>query len=118
MHHEFDHEVGFMALALTSKEAKWLSELIYEILLWPKLISPISILCDSASTLAMAYSQIYNGKSSHLGMRHNAVHDLITNGMISVEFVQSQHNLVDHFTKGLARDLVFKSTVVLGLKSI
>ncbi|GJY79526.1 zinc finger, CCHC-type containing protein [Tanacetum coccineum] len=79
-----------IALAVAGKEAEWLRNLIYEILLWPKPISPIFIHCDSATTLAKAYCQIYNGKSRHL----------------------------DHLTKQLARDLVHKSAIRMGLKSI
>ncbi|GKB22313.1 hypothetical protein Tco_0856236 [Tanacetum coccineum] len=109
-------ESEFVALAAAGKEAEWLRNLIYEIPLWPKPISPISIHCDSAATLAKAYSQIYNGKSRHLGVRHSMVRELITNGVISVDFVRSQQNLADHLTKGLARDLVHKSAIGMGLK--
>ncbi|GJV23605.1 hypothetical protein Tco_1376300 [Tanacetum coccineum] len=87
---------AFIALAAAGKEAEWLRNLIYEILLRPKPISPISIHCDSATTLAKACCQIYNGKSRHLGVRHSMVHELITNGVISIDFVRSQQNLVDH----------------------
>ncbi|GKC12607.1 zinc finger, CCHC-type containing protein [Tanacetum coccineum] len=111
-------EVEFVALAAAGKEAEWLRNLIYEILLWPKPISPISIHCDSAANLAKAYCQIYNGKYRHLGVRHSMVHELITNGVISVDFVRSQQNLADHLTKGLARDLMHKSAIGMGLKSI
>ncbi|VFQ73988.1 unnamed protein product [Cuscuta campestris] len=55
--------------AIAGKEAEWLRNLIYDIPLWPKPISPISIRCDSEATLAKAYSQVYNGKSRHLGAR-------------------------------------------------
>ncbi|GJU73976.1 zinc finger, CCHC-type containing protein [Tanacetum coccineum] len=55
-------EAEFVALATAGNEAEWLRNLIYEIPLWPKPISPISIHCDSATTLAKAYCQIYNGK--------------------------------------------------------
>ncbi|GJR74348.1 hypothetical protein Tco_0086713 [Tanacetum coccineum] len=72
-------------------------------------MAPISIRCDSAATLAKAYNQIYNGKSRHLGVRHSMIHEQITNGVISIEFVRSQQNLADHLTKGLARDFVLKS---------
>ncbi|GJV31762.1 zinc finger, CCHC-type containing protein [Tanacetum coccineum] len=61
-------------------------------------------------------SQIYNGKSRHLGVRHNMVRELIMNGMIYVDFVRSQQNLADHLTKGLAKDLVHKSAIGMGLK--
>ncbi|GKA35875.1 zinc finger, CCHC-type containing protein [Tanacetum coccineum] len=72
------------------KEAELLRNLILEILLWSKPITPISIHCDSAATLAKAYSQMYNGKSRHLGVRHNMIPELITNGVVSIEFVRSQ----------------------------
>ncbi|GKA33363.1 retrotransposon protein, putative, ty1-copia subclass [Tanacetum coccineum] len=99
-------ESEFVALAAAGKEAEWLRNLIHEIPIWPKPIAPISIRCDSAPTMARAYSQIYNGKSRHLGVRHSMVRELIRNGVISIEFVRTQHNLADHLTKGLARDLL------------
>ncbi|CAM8965119.1 unnamed protein product [Rhodiola kirilowii] len=102
-------ESEFVALAAASKEAEWLKNIIHEIPLWERPISPISIHCVSAATLATVYSHVYNGKSRHLGVRHSAVRELITHGVISVDFVKSQQNLADHLTKGLARDLISKS---------
>ncbi|GJZ75234.1 zinc finger, CCHC-type containing protein, partial [Tanacetum coccineum] len=43
-------EYEFMALAAAGKEAEWLRNLIFEILLWSKPIAPISIRCDSVVT--------------------------------------------------------------------
>nr|GEX02641.1 zinc finger, CCHC-type [Tanacetum cinerariifolium] len=105
----------FVALAAAGNEAEWLRNLIYEIPLWPKPISTISIRCDSTATLAKAYSQVYNGKSRHLGVRHSMIRELIMNGGISVGFVRIQLNLADHLTKGLARDLVCKAAIRMGL---
>ena len=110
-------ESEFIALAAAGKEAEWLRNLVYEIPLWEKPISPISIHCDSAATLARAYSHVYNGKSRHLGVRHSAIRELITHGVITVDFVRSQQNLADHLTKGLVKDLVQKSVKGMGLKS-
>ncbi|GJV66603.1 zinc finger, CCHC-type containing protein [Tanacetum coccineum] len=64
---------------------------------------------ECAATLAKAYSQMHNRKSRHLGVRHSMIRELITNGVVSIEFVRSQQNLADHLTKGLAKDLVIKS---------
>ncbi|GKC37459.1 hypothetical protein Tco_1049843 [Tanacetum coccineum] len=79
----------FVALAAAGKEAEWLRNLIHEIPIWPKLISLISIHCDRSATLAKAYSQMYNGKSRHVGVRHSMIRELIMNGVISIEFVRS-----------------------------
>ncbi|GJY12159.1 zinc finger, CCHC-type containing protein [Tanacetum coccineum] len=108
----------FVALVVAGKEAEWLRNLIHEIPIWPKPIAPISIRCDSAPTMTRAHSQIYNEKFRHLGVRHSMVRELIRNGVISIEFVQTQHNFADHLMKGLARDLVIKSVIGMGLKSI
>ncbi|GJT70063.1 hypothetical protein Tco_1029349 [Tanacetum coccineum] len=79
----------FVALVDAGKEAEWLRNLIHEIPIWPKPIASISIHCDSATTLAKAYSQMYNGKSRYLGVRHSMIRELIMNDVISIEFVRS-----------------------------
>ncbi|GKA33611.1 zinc finger, CCHC-type containing protein [Tanacetum coccineum] len=111
----------FVALAAAGKEAEWLKNLFLEISLWSKPITPISIRYDNAATLAKAYSQMYNEKFRHLGVRHNMIlrhsmiRELIQNGVISIEFVRYQQNLADHLMKGLARDLVIKFDEGIGL---
>ncbi|GJU10806.1 retrovirus-related pol polyprotein from transposon TNT 1-94 [Tanacetum coccineum] len=99
----------FLLSGAAGKEAEWLRNPILKIPLWSKPITPIFICCDSVATLAKAYSQMYNGKSRHLGVRHSMIRELITNRVVSIELVRSQQNLADHLTKGLARDLVIKS---------
>nr|GEY40114.1 zinc finger, CCHC-type [Tanacetum cinerariifolium] len=71
------------------KKAKWLKNLLLKIPLWSKPIAYIFVRCDSAATLAKVYSQMYNEKSRHLGVRHNTICELIMNGMEFVEFVRS-----------------------------
>ncbi|GJS92470.1 zinc finger, CCHC-type containing protein [Tanacetum coccineum] len=72
---------------------------------------------SSAAILAKAYSQMYNGKSRHLGVRHSMIREFIMNEVVSIEFLRSQQNLADHLMKELARDLVLKSIEWIGLKS-
>nr|GEW31295.1 zinc finger, CCHC-type [Tanacetum cinerariifolium] len=102
----FTMESEFVALAVVGKEAEWLKNLLFEIPLWDKPLAPISIRCDSAATLAKAYSQMYNGKSRHLGVRHSMIRELIMNEVVSIEFVRSQQNLVDHLMKDHPKDVL------------
>nr|GEU45027.1 zinc finger, CCHC-type [Tanacetum cinerariifolium] len=57
--------------------------LVLKISLWSNHIAPIFIHCDSAATLAKAYSQMYNEKSRHLGVRHSIIRELIMNDVES-----------------------------------
>ncbi|GKE14028.1 zinc finger, CCHC-type containing protein [Tanacetum coccineum] len=79
----------FLLSRAAGKKDEWLKNLILEIPLWSKPIAPISILCNSVATLTKAYSQMYNGKSRHLGVRHSMIRELITNRVVSIEFVRS-----------------------------
>nr|GEW43685.1 zinc finger, CCHC-type [Tanacetum cinerariifolium] len=94
----------FLLGGATGKEAEWLRNLVLKIPLWSKPISPISILFDSAATLAKAYSQMYNEKSRHLGVRHSMIRELITNEFLvihqppqetSVEILHDQENVIN-----------------------
>nr|GEW31265.1 zinc finger, CCHC-type [Tanacetum cinerariifolium] len=79
-------ESKFMALTAAGKETEWLKNLLLGIPLWVNPMASISINCDSAATLAKVYSQIYNEKSRHLGVRHSMIREIITNGVVSIEF--------------------------------
>ena len=61
---------------------------------------------------------MYNGKSRHIRRRHNTIRQLISTGVISVDYVKSKDNIVDPLTKGLNRELVEKSSRGMGLKPI
>nr|GEX72846.1 zinc finger, CCHC-type [Tanacetum cinerariifolium] len=106
-------ESEFVALAAAGKEAKRLKNLLLEIPLWVKPMAPISIRCDSVATLAKAYSQMYNGKSRHLGIRHSMIRELIANGVVSIEFNNSI-NTNGIVVPGFLAVLVFKLCVVVG----
>ena len=69
---------------------------------------PICIHCDSQSAIGRAQSKMYNGKSRHIRRRHNTVKQLLTNGVISIDYVKSKDNIADPLTKGLTREQVCK----------
>ncbi|KAL6333121.1 hypothetical protein AAG906_028304 [Vitis piasezkii] len=50
-----------------------------------------------------AHSNMYNGKSRHIRRRHNTIRQLLSTGVISVDYVKSKDNIADPLTKGLNR---------------
>ncbi|GJW32364.1 hypothetical protein Tco_0052396 [Tanacetum coccineum] len=79
-----------------------------------KPITPIYICCDSAATLAKAYSQMYNEKSKHLGVRHNMIRELLTNAVISIGFLRRREHIFYISSQGCAQRL--KGYLLNGLK--
>jgi hypothetical protein len=102
----FTIESKFIALATTSKETKWLRNVLLDIKLWSQPMTSISLYCDSQTIMSRAFSKIYNGKSRHISLRHEYTRQLISDGIIIIVYVKSCNNLADPFTKSLSRDLV------------
>ncbi|KAL3639389.1 hypothetical protein CASFOL_017296 [Castilleja foliolosa] len=64
-------------------------------------VSQVMIHCDSQAAIGRANSGFYNGKYRHIRRRHDTVKQLISSGVISIEYVKSIDNLVDPLTKSL-----------------
>ena len=61
---------------------------------------------------------MYNGKSRHIRRIHNTLRQLLSNGIMTIEYIRSKKNIVDPLTKGLTREQVSKSSRGMGLKLI
>nr|GEW30244.1 TMV resistance protein N [Tanacetum cinerariifolium] len=59
----------------------------------------------AVSRLSRAQSTMYNEKSRHIRRRHNSIRQLLSTGVISINYVASKDNIEDPFTKGLSREL-------------
>ena len=73
---------------------------------------------DSQSVIARAHNNMYNGKSHHIRQRHNTVKQLLSSGIISIDYIKSKDNIADSLTKGLTREQVQNSSRGMGLKPI
>ena len=87
---------------------------MFEIPLLPKPISLVAIQTDCVTALGRAYSQVYNGKSRHFSLRHNLLQGLMTNGVITCDYV-TKFNVVDSFPKTMSRDSIEHASVKISL---
>ena len=81
-------------------------------------MSPICIHCNTQSAIGRVHNNIYNDKSRHIRHRHNTIRQLLSIGVISLDYISSMDNIADPLTKGLNRELVEKSSRGMGLKPI
>ena len=62
--------------------------------------------------------KLYNEKKRHMHLRHNIVWQLISNGVIAMEFVWLEKNLQIFLPKGILRQLVYDTSRGMGPKPI
>ena len=111
-------ESEFIALDKEGEEGEWLCQFLKDIPIWPKPVPVIYIHCDSQSAIGRAQNDMYNGKSRHIHRRHNTIRQLLSNGIISIDYIKSKDNLADPLTKGLTREQVNCTSRGMGLKSM
>ncbi|RVW84500.1 Retrovirus-related Pol polyprotein from transposon TNT 1-94 [Vitis vinifera] len=103
-------ESEFIAIDKAGEEAEWLRNFLEDIPNWSKPVPAICIHCDSQLAIGRAQSHNYNGKSRHIRRRHNTVRQLLSNRIISIDYVRSKDNIADPLTKGLTREQVESSS--------
>ncbi|PHU26887.1 hypothetical protein BC332_05219 [Capsicum chinense] len=109
-------ESEFIALDKAGEETEWLRNFLEEIPYWPKPVAPVCIHCDSQATIDRAENMMYNGKSRHIRRRHNTVGELLSSGIITVDYVKAKDNVSDPLTKGLFREGVERTSKGIGLR--
>ena len=83
-----------------------------------KPIPPIPMHCDSQVATSKVTSRNFNEKRRHLRVRHKSIRNLISHGVISLDFVRSENNIADPLTKGLTCQQVLESSRGMRLKPI
>ena len=111
-------ESEFIVLDKAGEEAEWLRHFLEDIPMWPKPVPAICIHCDCQTAIGRAQNHMYNGKSRHIRRRHNTVRQLLSNGIISIDYIKSKENIAAQLTKGLKKEIVYSSSKGMGLKPI
>ena len=77
----------------------------------------ICIHCDNQVAISRAQNFIYNSISRHICHRHNIIKQLLSNSIVSIDFVSSKDNLADPFTKILSGERINCASRGMGLKA-
>ena len=88
-----------------AKECLWYKNLFKELNLNYK---DIIINIDNQATIFNAKNETINPKSRHIDLRYHKVRELVKNNTIKLEYIKSEDNLADSFTKYLNSSLMTK----------
>ena len=71
---------------------------------------PITIYVDNTGAIYLANNSTVGGRTRHVNIRYHYVRQYIEDGIIKIEFVKSQDNIADAWTKNLSQELFHKHT--------
>jgi len=112
-------EAELVALDTATIEAEWLRALLMDLPLVEKPVPAILMYCDNQTVLIKVTSTKDNSKSSrHVKRRLKSVRKLKNSGVIAVNYIRSEKNLTDPFTKGLSWTTISVANMDMGLRPI
>ena len=92
-------EAEYKSLRRVTAELAWLSRLLAELTLTS--ITPIPIKCDNLAAIYIAKNPVFHERTKHIELDCHFVRQKLMEGLLSLSFTPTQHQLADICTKPL-----------------
>ena len=80
--------------------------------------SHVSIKCDNTSAISISNNPVQHSRTKHIEIRHHFLRDHAQKGDITLDFVKTEDQLADIFTKPLNENQFFNIRRQLGVISL
>jgi hypothetical protein len=110
-------EAELAALDTATVEADWLRELLMNLPIIKKPLPVILMNCDNQMVIVKVDSSKDNMKSlRHIKRWLKSVRKMRNSGVITLDYIHTEKNLTDPFTKGLSRNVIDDASKGMGLR--
>jgi len=95
-------EAEYMSMCAAVQEAKFLTQLLKD--MTGKVVNEtVNLNVDSQSAISLARNHVFHQRSKHIDIRYHFVRSEVENGFVQLQYVPSENNIADMFTKALSR---------------
>ncbi|KAM2718779.1 hypothetical protein EV1_030652 [Malus domestica] len=108
-------EAEYVAATACVCHAIWLRNLLKELSLPQE--EPTEIYVDNKSAIALAKNPVFHDRSKHIDTRYHYIRECITRKDVQVEYVKSQDQIADIFTKPLKQEVFIRLRNSIGVTS-
>nr|MDZ8005347.1 hypothetical protein [Nostoc sp. DedSLP05] len=95
-------EAEYKASVETVREAVSLRQLLRDVGL--PIEGPTNILCDNQSAIKMTKNPVFHARTKHIEIYHHYIRDLVQDHVVHLEYIPTQDQVADLFTKSLGLD--------------
>jgi hypothetical protein len=101
-----------MALSCAMQEANFLRQLFSDM----KGCAPstVTLYADSQSAIALAKNPVHHQRSKHIDIKYHFIRSEIHDKIIDLQYVPSEDNLADIFTKAATKNKLCKFSSIYG----
>ena len=105
-------EVEYIVVGHGCAQVIWLK---HQLLDYGVKLSKVPLYCDNTSAINLTNNPIQHSKTKHIEIRHHFIQDHVQKGDCETQFVKTENQLADLFTKPSVRDTFNKLRTELGI---
>jgi hypothetical protein len=109
-------ETEYVALYEAGRQAKWLIQWLQEVEIYEDL--PFEIKCDNTAAITLTKNASGHSRIKHIDVKHHWIREAVECGDIAVDYIPTDENIADLFTKALPRPQFEKLVKRMGLNPI
>ena len=94
-------EAEYVALATATQEAKFLRQLLSDLICFP--CKSVCMYVDNQGAIALANNPIHHQRSKHIDVKYHYVRLEIQNRVLELAYIPTDNNVADVFTKPVTR---------------
>ena len=106
-------EAEYRGAVVTTYEAIWLKRLLKD--LQEEVFDPTTIYCDNLSSIQLAQNPVFHARTKHIEVHYHFVHKCVLSGEVELQYIPTDRQTVDIFTKPLGLDKLRQFSGALGL---
>jgi hypothetical protein len=91
----------YIAAATCCNQVLWMIQTLAD--LEVKYTAPILIHCDNTNAISVSKNPIFHSKTQHIPIKYHFLREQVTNTIVSLHYIPSKDQIVDIFTKLLAK---------------
>lgn len=104
-------EAEYVAAAYGACQGVWLKNVLNDI----GLDQELTVFCDNSSAIKLSRNPVLHGRSKHISVRYHFLRELVSEGVLSMEYCSTQDQIADIMTKPLKLDAFEKLRGMLGV---
>ena len=102
-----------MVARITACQGMWLRKLLAR--LFESELETTVVHCDNHNGIRLSENPVFHDRSKHIDIKYHFLRDCVQRGTIRLEYIQTDEQVADIFTKALCRHSFVKFRDKLGL---
>ena len=94
-------EAEYIAASMAATQEVWLARLMEELI--GRESDPPMLYVDNKATISLIKNPVLHDRSKHIEIRFHYIRECADRGLIKIDFIRTEEQLGDIFTKSLAR---------------